>query len=72
MQDFWDYAASIIKVAHISEKLAGPIFLEYLDPDDSSSFSQMWVPIYQSTRRLVRTFQLFETNLKLHKHSYFV
>ena len=28
-------AASIGKVAHISEKLAGPIFLEYLDTDDS-------------------------------------
>ena len=64
MQVFWDDAASIVKVAHISEKLAGPIFWGYLDPDDSSSFSQMWVPIYQPTR-LVRVLQLFETELKI-------
>jgi hypothetical protein len=66
MQVFWDDAASIVKIAHISEKLADPIFLEYLDPDDnsSSSFSQMWVPIYQLTR-LVRILQLFEIELKI-------
>jgi hypothetical protein len=66
MQVFWDEAASTVKVAHISEKLAVPIFLEYLHPYDSSySFSQMWVPTYQSTRRLVRILQLFETELKI-------
>jgi hypothetical protein len=65
MQVFWDDAASIAKVAHTSKKLAGPIFWGYLDPDDSCSFSQMWVPIYQSTRRLVRMLQLFETELKI-------
>jgi hypothetical protein len=69
-QVFWDDAASIIKVAHISETLAGPIFLKYLEPDESSSsFSQMWVPTYQTTRRLVRRLQLFQTALKIHNHS---
>jgi hypothetical protein len=63
---FWDDATSIVKVAHISEELARPIFLEYLAPDDSSSsFSQMWVPVYQSTRRLVRRLPLFQTELKI-------
>jgi hypothetical protein len=64
MQVFWDDAASIVKVTHVSEKLAGPNFLGYLGPDDSNSFSQMWVPIYQSTRR-VRILKLFETELKI-------
>jgi hypothetical protein len=72
MQVFSDEAASTIKVAHISEKLAVPNFLEYLDPYDSSNnFSQMWVPTYQSTRRLVRILQLFETELKITKSQLF-
>jgi len=65
MQVFWDDAASIVKVAHISEKFTDPIFMGYLHPDDSSSFSQMWVSIYQSTRRLVRILQLSETELQI-------
>jgi hypothetical protein len=48
MQVFWDVAASIVKVTHISEKLASPIFLGYFKtPMTAAAFANVgtYLPI---------------------------